>query len=189
MSRWHWAARCGCCSDWHRHQCDCCSAEAQEGKTCDSRQTKDGRQTFEHKRKKRHSERCQDEVWAGSVCTPIKVLIAVVNVSDWVLIFVHGLTLVTVVVTSRNHNSREHVWWDKCFCVPLHLFNTHQIIEHKVTQSSHIVFPSAKPEESGGKYLMRADGILPFLMECDPQSLLASVNPATLRHSPSSVQR
>lgn len=34
---------------------------------CDGRQIKDGRQTFKHKRKKRRSQRCQDEVWAGSV--------------------------------------------------------------------------------------------------------------------------
>lgn len=56
-------------------------------------------------------------------------------------------------------------------------------------EASHTNFPSEKAEESGGNPLMRAEGILPFLTECDPQSLLASVNPATLGHSPSSVQR
>lgn len=97
--------------------------------------------------------------------------------------------------TNPNHNNQEHGWWNKCFCVSFQLFNIDEIVKDKVTQSWGLPHKRSlwesrgKWDGVGGKYLMRAEGILPFLMECDPQSLLASVNPTTLGHSPSSVQR
>lgn len=67
------------------------------------------------------------------------------------------------------------------------------MLYHKVPPSwglPHILelfdFPTEN-QRKAGKSSLRVEGISPFLMECDPQSLLASVNPATLRPSPSSA--